>query len=353
MKFFFMSFDLISFLDNFKHSRTIGGAEKQQFLMINELMRRGNEILICTNFETVHDAGKKYRLWRYPGKRKYLKYLLLFWKLVCYRPDVVYLRSPSNIGIALLAYTLFFRKKMVFFSAHDTDFDPNVNLQNYNRKMFELFIKFTDHFFVQNMTQAAILKKEFGRDSSLFGNIISIKKLVGNLSISKKDYFLWVGRIEPFKRLELLLWITERLPKDQFVVVAPVNVRSEYSEELLARTKLGTNIQYIEFLRPDELDQCYQEARGLICTSEYEGFPNIFLEAWKNGTGVYTLGVDPNGVIQKSREKLGHVFSSAEKLVKNIHQVLDLQDQTYMYEYLIQNHSIKENVDVFLALISS
>jgi len=348
-----MSFDLISFLDNFKHSRTIGGAEKQQFLLINELMRRGNEILICTNLERAHDAGKKYRLWRYPGNSKYLKYLLVFWKLVCFRPEVVYLRSPSNIGIALVAYTLLFRKKMVFFSAHDTDFDPNVNLQNYNEKIFRLFIKFANHFFVQNMTQAAILKKEFDRESSLFGNIISIQKLVGNLSTFKKNYFLWVGRIEPFKRLELLLRITERLPNGQFVVVAPVNVRSEYSEEMLARTKLGINIQYIEFAKPGELDKYYQEARGLICTSEYEGFPNIFLEAWNNGTGVYTLGVDPNGIIQKSRGKLGYVFSSAEELVKNIHQVLDLQDQAYMYEYLIKNHSIKENVDGFLALVSS
>jgi len=266
---------------------------------------------------------------------------------------VVYLRSPSNIGIALVAYTLLFRKKMVFFSAHDTDFDPNVNLQNYNEKIFRLFIKFANHFFVQNMTQAAILKKEFDRESSLFGNIISIQKLVGNLSTFKKNYFLWVGRIEPFKRLELLLRITERLPNGQFVVVAPVNVRSEYSEEMLARTKLGINIQYIEFAKPGELDKYYQEARGLICTSEYEGFPNIFLEAWNNGTGVYTLGVDPNGIIQKSRGKLGYVFSSAEELVKNIHQVLDLQDQAYMYEYLIKNHSIKENVDGFLALVSS
>jgi len=39
----------------------------------------------------------------------------------------------------------------------------------------------------------------------------------------------------------------------------------------------------------------------VINTSNFEGFPNIFLEAWATGVPVISLNVDPGNVIKKRR----------------------------------------------------
>jgi glycosyltransferase involved in cell wall biosynthesis len=52
----------------------------------------------------------------------------------------------------------------------------------------------------------------------------------------------------------------------------------------------------------------------LVNTSELEGFPNVFLEAWSCGTPVATLGVDPDGLIHD--EGLGWVCDSVDELAR-------------------------------------
>jgi glycosyltransferase involved in cell wall biosynthesis len=348
-----MSIDLYSFLDDFKDSRLIGGAEKQQFLLINELLRRNHKVLICTNTKKLKTQPKyKYNLYHYPIEHKYLKYALIFLKLIQFNPDVVYLRSPSNIGIALSVYTKLFRKKMVYFSAHDTDFDLNINLQNYNERLFRIFVKLTDIFFIQNVTQLQLLKTNFQKTGHVFGNIIQVEKPAAFCSISKRKYFLWVARIEPFKKLELLFEIAKKLSKESFIVIAPCNVKNDYSKNILNQINQIDNITYIPFVKPEQISLYYHNAKGIICTSKYEGFPNTFLEAFNTGTPVYTFGVDPNNIIKKSNRKLGYVFSSIDDFIENINNIIKDHDPHTMFEYLKRSHSLKENVDRFLSYVS-
>jgi len=351
MKFFFMSFDILDFLTGFQNSQVIGGAEKQQFLLINELMRRGHTVLTCTNYDALPEAIR-YNILRYPSERKYLKYILVFLRLLRFNPDVVYLRSPSNIGLTLCLYTFFFRKKMVFFSAHDTDFEPSINLQGYNEYLFSFFTKLVDLFFVQNAYQANLLKSHFGRESILFGNIIAVRNDPARIAPNARKYFLWVGRVERFKRLELLCEIAAMLPHENFIVIGPSRETNAYSQSILKRIAAIKNIQYIPFVDPGQIDKFFSMAKGLICTSEYEGFPNTFLEAWNNSTPVYSLGVDPNGIIAKAKGKLGYVFASKDDLVNRIPDLVKLQDLNYMYQYLKNAHSLEANVDLLLRKVS-
>ncbi|HEX6007957.1 MAG TPA: glycosyltransferase, partial [Burkholderiales bacterium] len=67
----------------------------------------------------------------------------------------------------------------------------------------------------------------------------------------------------------------------------------------------------------------YGRAHVLLNTSDVEGFPNAYLQAWQNGVPVVTL-IDPDGVIE--REGLGIVCSSAEELFGAVQRLLG--DQT-------------------------
>jgi len=350
MKFFFMSLDIWPFLDNFKNSTIIGGAEKQQYFLINELLRQKHDVLICTNVSNKPQHAR-YEVEPILSHRKYLKYYRIFLHLLKFNPDVVYLRSPSNLGAALVAYTFLFRKKMVFFSAHDTDFEPSVNLQGYNPFVFSLFIRFCDYIFVQNKVQKDLLKNNFKKNGIEIGNIIEIneKRLVFNLK--ERKYFLWIGRIEPFKRIESLFEIAQSMLNEKFVAIAPANVKNEYSENTIECIKKIKNIDYVGFVKPENISEYLKKAKGLICTSEHEGFSNTFLEAWNNGTPVFTMGVDPNKIINKSGGKLGYVFSSSIQFVNKIYEVFNFVDSSYMYNYLDSHHCLETNVSKFMEIL--
>jgi hypothetical protein len=83
-------------------------------------------------------------------------------------------------------------------------------------------------------------------------------------------------------------------------------------------------------------------SKALICTSPLEGFPNIFLEAWVCKIPVFSLYVDPGGIIQKRGigffangnigklineltyiENLNEITMKAKVYVENIHMLND------------------------------
>jgi glycosyltransferase involved in cell wall biosynthesis len=63
-------------------------------------------------------------------------------------------------------------------------------------------------------------------------------------------------------------------------------------------------------------EQVIAGASVLLSTSDAEGFPNTFLQAWAAGTPVLSLGVDPDGIIE--RAGLGIVSRGVENAVADI-----------------------------------
>jgi glycosyltransferase involved in cell wall biosynthesis len=70
------------------------------------------------------------------------------------------------------------------------------------------------------------------------------------------------------------------------------------------------------------------EAAALISTSDEEGFPNTFLQAWSSGTPVISLKIDPDHVIE--RRGLGAVsgdINTAATTVRNLIQRPDERER--------------------------
>ena len=116
--------------------------------------------------------------------------------------------------------------------------------------------------------------------------------------------------------------------------------------------KTAENIEYHSFILPERIRRFYRQAKGLICTSKYEGFSNTFLEAFSCGTPVYTLGVDPDEIIKCSQGKLGWVFSDAKEFANEIYRVIKYANTQYMKNYINENHSIERNVTQFLEILN-
>jgi glycosyltransferase involved in cell wall biosynthesis len=80
------------------------------------------------------------------------------------------------------------------------------------------------------------------------------------------------------------------------------------------------NIEYLGNVSPARAQEVIANAATLLCTSDQEGFPNTFLEAWSAGTPVTTLMIDPGCVI---REKgLGLVSGTVDRAVTDIQKLM-------------------------------
>ena len=80
----------------------------------------------------------------------------------------------------------------------------------------------------------------------------------------------------------------------------------------------------------------------LLSTSEGEGFPNTFLQAWSSGTPVVSLMIDPDSVIE--RAGLGVVSGNIETIGKDLCALMESHHQREEIglrarKHIVENHS--------------
>ena len=80
------------------------------------------------------------------------------------------------------------------------------------------------------------------------------------------------------------------------------------------------NVHFLGQVEPKKANEIIADAAILLSTSDEEGFPNTFLQAWSNGTPVVSLKVDPDGIIQ--RKGHGAVSGNVEGAVADINALL-------------------------------
>jgi glycosyltransferase involved in cell wall biosynthesis len=126
------------------------------------------------------------------------------------------------------------------------------------------------------------------------------------------------------KRPDLLIEIARRAQNLRFVVCGgPNDYRSPqgYGTRVLADLKALPNIDYRGEVSPASACDIIAKASALLCTSEREGFPNVFLEAWASGTPVVSLKVDPDHVIV--RKRIGILSSDITKVIDSLTTLID------------------------------
>jgi alpha-1,3-rhamnosyl/mannosyltransferase len=134
--------------------------------------------------------------------------------------------------------------------------------------------------------------------------------------LEARNFFLFVGTIEPRKNLGLALDAFEALSealqdKYPFVLAG----KPGWDPEVLERLRSGKNknIQYLDYVSESERTWLYQNATATIVPSHYEGFGMMTLESLILGTPTITSDIPPQ------REILG---SSG--------QYFDTQDQSQL-----------------------
>jgi glycosyltransferase involved in cell wall biosynthesis len=140
----------------------------------------------------------------------------------------------------------------------------------------------------------------------------------------REKYVVWAATLRKPKRPDVLIEIARRLPSVRFVVCGgPSSFASPpgYTESIVNELRSQSNIDFLGQTTSAQTRQLISDASIVLSTSDAEGFPNTFLEAWSSGTPVISLRVDPDNAICK--HGLGMVPGSVEQVVLEIVSLLN------------------------------
>lgn len=209
-------------------------------------------------------------------------------------------------------------RRFVFSVASDPECDSRLPALRTarDRIMYRYGLRHADERIVQTRRQQRMLRDHFGLDSI----VLPMPCQSPDGSGLKGDYgavprFVWVGRISPEKRPDRLLDLARRMPDVQFDLVG--DAPHDWGRTFLAGVS-APNVRIVGRVPRHRMGEVYLGACGLICTSEFEGFPNTFLEAWSLGVPVATL-IDPDGLV--GGRGLGIAASDLEELAHGVRRL--------------------------------
>ena len=261
--------------------------------------------------------------------------------------DVYYHNCAEAFTGVIARWACAHGKKFVYSAASDPDVDPRLPALErfYERWLYRAGLKRAHRIFVQTVRQQNALANGFGRRGIVLAMPCPGPEPETPVAPRPpgKARVLWVGRMDPVKRLELLLDIAERAPEIAFdVAVANMN-ETEYARALRDRAATLSNINWLGTVAHNRLAPHYQTATCLSCTSAFEGFPNTFIEAWSYGRPVVT-SFDPDGLV--TRLNMGAVAHDADDFVKAIRAFAQSNENwteksQNARRYYLQNHRVE------------
>ena len=143
------------------------------------------------------------------------------------------------------------------------------------------------------------------------------------------------------------------MPNTRFIVCGGPSLHRSppgYGERIIEDLRALRNVEYLGQVPPQKAAQIIADAAVLLTTSDEEGFPNTFLQAWSSGTPVVSLKIDPDGIIE--RMSLGAVSPSIDGTIGTINALLEAPQRreeiaVHARQYVAQRHSESAVTRVF------
>ena len=309
----------------------VGGAQLQQTLLARALAQNGFKVsMIVADLgqadEAVWDQITTYKAYRMDAGIRGLRLLhpraTSVWAAMKRANAQIYYTSCADYLTGVVAFFASrFHRRSVFRVAHDTDCQPDKLLipNRRSKAIYNYGIRHTDLILAQSTGQQADLLRNYKRQSVVVPSLAQLSATA--LDLEARDIqLLWVGNMRPFKRPDLALALAASMPDLSLRIVGGADPQfPEYFSELKARAGDLPNVQF-EGPKPyDDVEARMARARIFINTSDSEGFPNTYLQAWTRGVPVVAR-FDPDGVIE--RFGLGRAVRTEEQMRQAIRELL-------------------------------
>jgi glycosyltransferase involved in cell wall biosynthesis len=316
-------------------SLAVGGAERQQWFLARALAAAGWSVTV--GLQGIHAFGSRTTIdgvtfVSLPGSQTllapYQRLLSLYHFLQSELPDWWYWRCASHLLGPAVAIAKRLGILTAFSAAIDSDVNPRRALFHRSRwwPLYAWGLSWSDRIFLQHGGQLSALPSNLRSKSfvvpSIAGESMEIKP-----HSKRTKHVAWVGQLRQPKRPDLLIEIAQKSTDLRFIVCggpSTLNSPPGYSKEIIDTLRTLPNVEYRGQVSPQEALKVIADAAIFLCTSDEEGFPNTFLQAWSSGTPVVSLRIDPDHVIEQ--KVLGIVAQGVDGAVVGIKALMDSLD---------------------------
>lgn len=348
-----------------------GGAEYRVSLMAQSLAELGHSVYyICTApysqewlAEAVHVIPIKIKRFSRRFGRNYFLYRSdIFRVLDRIRPDVVYQSVASAFTGVAASYAKKRGCRMVWHVAHENDMCPvhstsirSALFDYIDRRWTDYGIRSSDAIIGQARYQDDLLQNRYGRKCNL---IVGTSHPAPTELIVKTGpvTVVWIANLKPWKHPELFLRLVEELRESKvarFVMIGRPAC-GPWQRQLERHMSGLRNFSYLGEQPIEEVNRILAKAHVFVNTSQHEGFPNTFVQAWFRQVPVVSLHVDPDGVLET--KGLGFHSASFADMVRDVERLI--RDKTLRdsigqraQEYALRHHSMGPNIGEIVSLL--
>lgn len=209
----------------------------------------------------------------------------------------------------------------------------------------EMIGKFADRIIVLNEETKYYFRDCYGRKTTLVPNGVSVYPTnnidrIKTFELNRGGYLLYMGRIVPEKRLDLLVEAYEKSETDKKLVIAG-EINEKTKNETWYKTAIkNKNIVFTGFVEGDFKAQLLSNTALFILPSDLEGMSIALLEALGYGTRVLASDIKENKALLN---KYGNTFKNGDsndlKIKINELSKLPFQRSKKQYNYIKENFS--------------
>jgi glycosyltransferase involved in cell wall biosynthesis len=215
----------------------------------------------------------------------------------CPSPTVVYRCAGPELGL-IATYTWLARRRLVFSTANVVDFEiEKLTPKRRDLLLYELGVRLADKIVVQTEEQIELCMEAFGRRPVLI-------KSIANPSVTMAEpaeAFLWVGRLVSYKQPLEYIALAKALPEATFWMVGVPSPNDDHPMAMTEDVRVAASeVPNLELLGPRSharVQELMSRAVASVNTADFEGMPNVLLEAWSLGIPALVLTHDPSGVV--------------------------------------------------------
>ena len=289
-----------------------------------------------------------YYLFRHPVpliERKYINYDYLFRKsyssclytdsLVIYRlikrlsPDIIYKRGVNYITAIGVHYAKLNNIKMVLHIASQRDVDKSKHhngiksIFNFmDQNIAKYVIRNASKIICQTKYQNMLIQSNYGRSCNL---VLPNFQPIPENTIKKNPptKIVWIANFKPLKEPELFIELAGHFQNKHNVKFIMIGrpASGGWQRDLSVKMNRLPNLEYLGELSVHEVNKILSESHIFVNTSQYEGFPNTYIQAWMRKVPVVALNSDPDDMIKT--KGIGFHSKTFEQMVKDVKKLVE------------------------------
>ena len=232
----------------------------------------------------------------------------------------IYYQSPAGVATGITAW--FCRrhgKRFIARIASDLACIPGKQLIRFwrDRKIYEYGLRHADLIVAQSEQQRTLLQQNYGLKSEVLDMAV---EMPSGPQPDKDIDVLWVSNLRPVKRPEIVLELARRLPNVRFTLAGgSLPGADDYYRTVREAAGSIANLTFPGAVPYTEVGTLFSRAKLFLNTSQIEGFPNTFLQAWVRGVPVVAF-FDPDSLIK--HRQLGHTATDLDDMISAIQRLL-------------------------------